>query len=226
MRQALILLLLLPMAAMAEPRPYQASPWPGAPGVEVAVPYSFGTHHQAAAVVQGTVLLDRETLTVRSGQLRVPVAALRSDDAKRDCHLRESLGLDYATSRYPVEHVCNDRNELPGAGGDALVFRDLRLDVSGGRPLDEVGLLVQGKEVRIQVDGSWTVHGVTRPAQLRLAVTADPKDPSALRVRGTAALKLHDFGVVVKTVNVLFVVVSVEDVATLSVDLRLAPAPP
>lgn len=225
---ARLALLLLPASAVwAEPRAYRVvEPPPGTTAIEVAIPYSFGTHHDAASVVQGQVVIDREKLVVEPGQLRVPLAALRSGDPKRDCHLREALGLDYAKSRFPAEHVCNDANELPGSGGDSLAFRELRLDVSGGRPLDDPALLAQGKEVRLEITGRWVLHGVERPALLRLAVSVDPGDPGLLRVRGREIIRLHDFGVVVKQTNVLFVVVSVEDAITVTFDLRFAAAPP
>jgi polyisoprenoid-binding protein YceI len=179
------LLLLTAGAAGTGPRPYRiVEPPPGTTAIEVAVPYSFGTHRNAASVVQGEVLLDREKLVVEPGQLRVPLAALRSDDPKRDCHLREALGLDYARSRFPAEHVCNDENGLPGSGGDSLAFRDIRLDVTGGRPLEDPTLLEQGREVRLEIAGRWVIHGVTRPALLRLTVSVDPRDPQCCGCAG------------------------------------------
>ena len=85
----------------------------------VDVPYSMGTHHEHVTAVDGTVRVDPEALLLEHGRLVILLASFRSDDPKRGCHLREALGLDYARSHFPREHVCDDQNHLPASGPDA-----------------------------------------------------------------------------------------------------------
>jgi polyisoprenoid-binding protein YceI len=215
--------LTLATRALAEPRPYRVVQLDGSTGLVVKVPYTFGTHTQSVSAVQGELQIDRQTLEVAGGRLEVPIAAIRSDSAERDCHLRESLGIDYSRSRFPAEHVCDDRNQLPPSGGDAVAFPAVGLEVKGGKALGDPKLLEQGQEVRVLVEGSWNVHGVTRPARLELTVSADPA-PGSLRVRGRQAFAPRDYGVVVKSAHLLFVAISVADEVTALLDVRLAPA--
>jgi polyisoprenoid-binding protein YceI len=84
-------------------------------------------------------------------------------------------------------------------------------------------MLEQGQQVRLMVEGSWALHGVTRPARLELTVSADPA-PGSLRVRGRQPFALRDYWVVVKNAHVLFVAISVSDEVTALLDVRLAPA--
>jgi polyisoprenoid-binding protein YceI len=216
--------LALASPARAEPQKYFLANRVGnAAAVEVTIPYSFGTHHNVARGVTGDVSIDRDTLAASGGPIRLPVAALTSDDPKRDCHLRESLSLDYKVSHYPADHVCNDRNQLPGAGVDAAAFPEISLALGTTKALDDPHLLDQGKEVRVQVEGTWSLHGVTRPARLQLAVSADAQNPAVLHLRGRETFHLKDFGVVVKTVTVVFVTIAVEDAVTVTFDLLLLP---
>jgi polyisoprenoid-binding protein YceI len=182
-------------------------------GLIVEVPYSMGTHHEHVTAVDGTVRLDPEALRMERGRLVVRLAAFRSDDPKRGCHLREALGLDYARSRYPREHVCDDQNRLPASGPDAIAFPEIVLELSKGEPAAS----------GVDVEGVLTVHGKSRPVRLHLAVSRDASSPGTLRVRGRVPLHLADFGVQVKPAKVLFVSITVADEITVAVDALLEP---
>jgi polyisoprenoid-binding protein YceI len=189
-----------------------------ADGLVIDVPYTMGTHHEHVAEVRGTVRVDPGTLRLEGGRLVVPLAGFRSDDPKRGCHLREALGLDYAHSRYPGEHVCDDRNRLPASGPDAIAFPDIVLELRQGGPA------AAGHAAgEVEVEGTLTVHGVSRPVKLHLAATRAESAPGLLRVRGRVPLRLADFGVAVKPAKVLFVSIGVRDEVTVVVDALLEP---
>ncbi len=188
-------------------------------GLVVDVPYSLGTHHEHVTAVDGSVRIDPETLRLEGGRLVFPLAGFRSDDPKRGCHLREALGLDYARSRFPREHVCDDQNRLPAMGPDAIAFPEIVLELTKEGPAPAV----PGTAGGVEVEGMLTVHGSSRPVRLRLAVARDASVPGTLRLRGRVPLHLSDFGVKVKPANVLFVSITVRDEVTVAVDALLEP---
>jgi polyisoprenoid-binding protein YceI len=188
-------------------------------GLVIDVPYTLGTHHEHVTAVEGTVRVDPQTFRLERGRLVLPLAGLRSDDPKRGCHLREALGLDYARSRYPREHVCDDRNHLPASGPDAIAFPEVVLELTQGEP----AAAAPGADSEVEVAGTLTVHGVSRPVKLHLAAARPASDPGMLRVRGRVPLRLADFGVKVKSAGVLFVSIAVKDEVTVVVDALLEP---
>jgi polyisoprenoid-binding protein YceI len=187
------------------------------------MPYTFGTHRETVTAVTGEILLDPVALEASGGELAVPLDGIRSDDSTRGCHLRSSLGLDYARSRFPKEHACDGRDRLPAEGPDAVAFPEVRIDVTRARSLGDAGALAEGRPVSVDVVGRLTIHGVTRPLRLGLAVTRDPAAPSALRVRGRLPVKLADHDVVVKSARVLLVTISADEEAAVLIDARLVP---
>ena len=228
---ATLLAMALPGIVHGQARPHRvvlsaaASGSAGPAGISLEVPYSLGTHSERVVAAEGEIQLDPATLALAGGRLVVPLSAIRSGDATRECHLREALGLDYARLRYPRDHVCeNDR--LPASGTDAIAFSEIVLDLSGGGPLGDPAVLDRGGEVPVEADGTFAIHGVTRPVRLRLTASRDPSSPGALRLRGRHLFRLADFGVVVKPAKVLFVKISVGDEVTAVVDARLVPLEP
>jgi hypothetical protein len=211
-----------PLAAGAQTRGYRvASPAEGSMA-EAVVVYSLGTHAVKAEQIRGEVSADPSTLASATGVVVIPLAGLHGDGGTRDCHMREALGLDYAAAgaRFPAEHVCDGSDRLPASGPDAVAFPDIRLEVVGIRPLDDLALLDAGKPVRVELDVRWTLHGVTRAAKELARVV---RDGPGLRVRGRATVTLADFGVVVKPTKVLFAEIKVGDAVTVTYDLRFLP---
>ena len=220
----LILAALLPAAGLAEPRTYRvASPAEGSKA-EAVVVYSLGSHTQVAQEIRGGVTLDPTTLASGSGAVVVPIAGIRGDGGTRDCHMREALGLDYAAGgRFPKEHVCDGQDRLPASGAEAVAFPDIRLEVLGSRPLDELALLEAGKPVRVELDVRWTLHGVARPGRELVRVL---RDGAGLRARGRSTVNLAEHGVQVRPTKVLFAEIKVGDAVTVTYDLRLVPVSP
>jgi polyisoprenoid-binding protein YceI len=213
-----------PWPALSEPALYRVAPGKEGPGIEVRLPYSVGTHEVRARAIAGEVRLDPEAPAALSGALSVSLADLISDNRERDCHMREGLGLDYTRSRFPKEHVCKD-DELPKDGADAVAFPEIRFEAraADAPPLSELGA---GTQVPVTVQGTWTLHGVSRPASLSLWLSRDASTPGALRLQGRVPIRLADFGIVIKSASVLFVTISVAEEATVLLDLRLLPARP
>jgi hypothetical protein len=219
--RSLFVAALLPVAALAEPRTYRVAPPAEGSKAEAVVVYSLGTHTQVAQDIHGEVTLDPTTLTGGSGAVVVPIAGIRGDGATRDCHMREALGLDYAAGgRFPKEHVCDGQNRLPASGPESVAFPDIRLEILGARPLDELSLLESGKPVRVELDVRWTLHGVTRQQK---ELTRVVRGGDGLHARGRSTVVLADHGVVVKPTKVLFADITVGNAVTVTYDLRLLP---
>ena len=220
----LALTALLPALAHAENRTYRVAASVEGSKAEAVVVYSLGTHTQTAREIHGEVTLDPTTLASATGAVVVPIAGLRGDGGTRDCHMREALGLDYAAGgRFPTEHVCDGQDRLPASGPESVAFPEIRLEILGARPLDDLGLLEAGKPVRVELDVRWTLHGVTRPSRELVRAL---RDGPGLRVRGRATVVLADHGVVVKPTKVLFAEIKIGDAVTVTFDLRLVPSSP
>jgi polyisoprenoid-binding protein YceI len=214
-----VLAALAASAAGADVQTYRIAQGKEGPGITLSLPYTFGTHGDRVARVAGELRMDPDSPQGVSGTLRVPIDAIVSDSKERDCHMREALGIDYSRSQYPREHVCKD-DRLPAG---VVAYPEIVLQVRGaGAP--PVTTMSVGKESPVSVQALWTIHGVTRPAQLQLAVSRDAKTPGALRIRGKSEVRLSDFGVVVKSAQVLFVSSSVGEVAAVQFDLTLVPS--
>lgn len=178
--------------------------------VTFALGFTLGTHEGKASSARGELTAELEPLSVRGGFIEVPIAALSSDDEKRDCHTRESLGLDYAKSDFPGGHVCED-GKLPNEGKNAVAFPAIRFDIANVTARDAAGNAV--------VKGKWTIHGVTREsAPIPITFTPLLGKKAAFRVHGSAPLSLKDFGIVVKN----FLLISVSDQVTANFDLVFA----
>jgi hypothetical protein len=214
------------LLALAAHRQAHAAPVPytvqlAGRGLEIEVPYSLGTHRERATVVEGSLLLDPDTLALSGGALAFPLDWFHSDSVSRLCHLREAVGLDYARSRFPRSHVCVE-GQLPASGADSIAFPSVQLQLTEGR-LRTAGPLPGSDEAQAVAAGTLTIHGVTRPVQLALSVSRDPSEPGALRIRGRHVLRLADFGIVVMSANLLFVRISVGESVTVAIDARLLP---
>ena len=219
MRSAL-LVAAVAAAAQADPaQAYRLAQGAAGPGITVSLHYTFGTHEVRALRAPGEVRFDPDAPEAVRGSLRVAIDALKSDNAERDCHMREALGLDYAGSRYPKDHVC---------AGDAIpagmvAYPEIVLELQGARAPPVANLAV-GKETPISLEATWTLHGVRRPARLDLTLSRAAQTPGALRIRGSSQIRLQDFGVVVKSATIVFVTSSVDEIATVHFDLTLTPA--
>jgi polyisoprenoid-binding protein YceI len=191
----------------------------GSSGVSFKLPYSMGTHDGVVGKVNGTISYDPKRPGAVSGALSVPIESIRTGNEQRDCHMREALGLDYAKSDYPKEHVCSDAHTLPDSGRNAVVYRDIRFEVTGISGPGGVEPRFD-RECDVEVDGKWTIHGVTHPARVPMKLSPEG---SGFRLRGRMPFSLKAYGIEVKSAHVLFLSISVDDSATAIFDLSLGP---
>ena len=182
-------------------------------GIHFTLPYSLGTHDGDVHVLKGGMTLDLASLSSSAGELHVPINSITTGNEERDCHLQESLGLDYQQSDYPKEHVCT-KNQLPASGKNAVSFPEIILKITSLKKQENNGFT--------EATGSWTIHGVTVPTRLSVKLTFEG---SKLRIQGSQPFSLKAFGIQVKSAHVLFATISVEDQAKLDFNILLESKP-
>jgi polyisoprenoid-binding protein YceI len=64
-----------------------------------------------------------------------------------------------------------------------------------------------GRTSEIEIPGTWTIHGVSRPDRVKATLSAVGTSPLTIRVEGEHTLSLENFGVIVKP----FLIVTVGD---------------
>ena len=180
-------------------------------GIHFKLPYSLGTHDGSVGLIKGGMTLDLSNLSGSAGELHVPISSITTGNEERDCHLQESLGLDYQKSDYPKDHVCND-HKLPTSGKNAVAFPEIILRITS----------MKSTGGQLEATGSWTIHGVTLPASIPLKLVFDG---AKLRVQGKISFSLKAYGIEVKSAHVLFATISVEDQAQVDLNLLMEPKP-
>jgi polyisoprenoid-binding protein YceI len=188
-------------------------------GVTFSLGWTLGTHQGRASRVTGSLDAQIEPLAVTQGEFRVPIAAMSTGSTTRDCHMREALGIDYARSRFPAEHVCAN-DQVPASGPDSVVYPDIVIKVQGMRPAQGAASgpalrLTPMQWVDTQVSFGLSMHGTTRDmsAPMRLQLIK----PDVVQVQMEFEVKLADFGLVVKMPALM----KVEDRAKVKLNLLL-----
>lgn len=197
--------------------------------VSFDISYTAGIHKGTANVVTGSLLLDGTNRLVK-GLFSVPLTSMKTRNETRDCHMREALGIDYAHSGFPANHVCDSLNQTPPTGPDSVVFPNIDFEFTNlvqtsGDALPAV--LVAGTTYTVFLRGKFSIHGQTR--------LLDGGDPSAtlvgkltqdasglLRLQSTFPVVLKDYGIIVKPSKLGFVTISVGEKATVTLNLVLA----
>ncbi|MEQ1875599.1 MAG: YceI family protein [Bdellovibrionia bacterium] len=206
-------LILTATQAHAEPQTFQATARPdGSTGVVFKLPYTGGTHTGLARKILGAIRLDPANLAATTGKIQVPIANIVTGDAKRDCHMRESLGLNYDVSKFPEVHVCDANQNLAPTGPDSIIFPTVDFEISGVA-VPNGTVLRTGQPVTAQVRGRFTIHGVAREISLPAVVTLTTQNELTVQTKG--GLKLADFGIIVKK----FLFITVGEAATLDLNL-------
>ena len=204
----------------AEPSTWTIVPQPGIDlGITFSIGWTLGTHGGRAAQVRGTLRAAPDPLVITQGEFRVPIAAMSTGSATRDCHLPEALGIDYSRSQFPREHVCvNDR--LPTSGPDSVVFPEIVITLRELRPLQQATSptplrLVPNQKIDAQILMGLSIHGVTQ--DLTAPVELQMDDAQRVRVATSFDVALAPFGVVVKMPPLM----SVKDRAKVKLSLLL-----
>jgi hypothetical protein len=182
-------------------------PIPGRSRVSFSLPYTLGRHDGVSRVVEGFLELKGPSGALVQGRLAVPIRSLDAGNRKLECHLQESLGLDYQVSGFPDSHVCDDKEQLPSEGPNSIRFPKIELTLPA----------VSSPSAKGELTATWSIHGVTRSQPLSYEL--EKLASGELRVRAKTSFVLQDFGIIVK--NFLFV--TVDKVAQSEVDVVLAP---
>lgn len=172
--------------------------------VSVRLGYTLGTHRFQNHEVRGQLELHPNN-ELDSASVSFTVSGFKSDNPSLDCHLQESLGLDYSKSDFPDSHVCSD-DRLPAKGKNSIAFPEVTFRSAPDAKLafSEVG----AAPAEHRIKGNWTIHGVSRPVDVSVTLQ---RQGNRIRAKGSAKLALKDFGITVK--KFLFVTVNDEAVA-------------
>ena len=188
----------------------------GSTGITMAVPYTAGVHEITANSVAGEAKADLATQSF-VGQFIVPIDSMKSGNGKRDCHMRECLGLDYSKSKFPGEHVCDNNDALPASGNDGVAFPNVEFDLAGLKGTAGPLTLTPGKTEQAQASGRWTIHGLTKDVVVPATVTTAADGSVEVKIKET--LLIADFKAVVKPV----LGIGVNGDVKVSMDLNLKP---
>jgi polyisoprenoid-binding protein YceI len=192
--QNLIITLLLPLSLFAQTYSLNKSK------IKFKIPYTMGTHEGKSKSLSGSFNLKT------GGKFTIPIESLKTGNQEMDCHLYESLGLNYDNSEFPEEHVCDD-DKLPSEGKNSIVYPDITYTV-------EKVISIEDSENKkaFKLQGFWTIHGKKNSKDYDLVLI---KNENNWTSKLSFELKLSDFDVIVKK----FLFISVDN--TISLDLSL-----
>ncbi len=194
---------------------YQIVPNANTTGVTIVVPYDLGTHHGEASQITGGVLVSNN-FSVITGGFIVPIDAISTGNPTRDCHMRESLGLDYSKSQFPKKHICDAKNQLPQGGVDAVVFQNIEFKLAG--VTGEIASQIKpGNSFAFTANGSWSVHGIEKSISFPLKILV--LENGVLNIKGSVPFSLTDYGIIVKPL----LGIGVKNKMTAEINILLAP---
>lgn len=191
----------------------------GATGIKFSLPYKAGIHHGLSSEIKGQVVTD-ENDQLLSAEFVVPIASLSTNNASRDCHMREALGVDYTNSVFPKEHICNRDNQFPAEGPDSIAYPEILLSFKRFEVAPAVPFPV-GVAVETKVQAVFEIHGVKQEIILPLKVlkSVPSVGHSSLQITGKFIIVLTDYGIVVKPFKLGPFEIGVGEKATVEVDL-------
>jgi hypothetical protein len=170
--------------------------------VSIEIDYTMGEHLLEAEGMSGKVEWDPTTSEIKSGELKMAIANIKSKKSELECHMRESLGLDYLISNFPKNHVCNDEDKIPTAGPNSIKYPEISATLLSVLKIGE-------NEAKVQ----WIIHGEKSVITMPITV-AKGKDGEVLRMNSKWNMKLSDFDIIVKK----FLFIGVKDDVKLKLD--------
>lgn len=213
-------LILLAGASAQSAQDYKIVPKSAADtGIRFDLAYTAGIHHGFSQNVAGDVIINVDPIEARSVTLKIPIDSMTTGDATRDCHMRESLGIDYTNSNFPKDHVC-EKNKIPETGPNSVVYPNIELTILGVRSSDAspAPSLAVGKSATVSANVRLSIHGVSKDLVVPLTITS--KDSKGtLQVTSNFPVLLADFKIIVKK----FLFIKVADTANVKIDLNLVP---
>jgi len=185
-------------------------------GIEFTVPYGpfgFFSHSGKAELDRASLLIDSENLSSMTGEFSVTLAAMNMNNKERNCHMREALGLNYALSEFPSRHICDENFEIPKTGKNAIVYPEILFRILSIKNISQMD-----NEATFEVEGQWTIHGVSKKQILAIKLSPDKEK---MRISTTAKFNLKDYGVKVKPVKVMLLPIEVVDPITVEINLLM-----
>lgn len=174
--------------------------------VSIVVPYTMGEHKLQANGFKGGIEWDSKTNEIKKGQLQLSIMNIQSDKDKLECHLRESMGLDYMASEFPKKHVCDDDNKLPIGGPNSIKYPEIIGTLLAPLKLGE-------NEARV----NWMIHGKSKEMVMPITVSSD-KTSGHISLKSNWKMKLSDFDIIVKK----FLFIGVKDDVSLNLTMSFA----
>jgi len=188
--------------------------------IQFSIPYTMGVHEGSAEALHGGAVTD-ENDNVIGARFQVPIDSIRTGNKERDCHLREALGINYSQSRFPKEHVCDSKNELPLSGPDSVQYPEIVVDFQGMSLPSEPFTIGTPKQFEVKV--KIAIHGVEKiqlwPVMITKIVDSNGVQGFHLMSQFTESLK--DFGIQVKPFALGPIKIGVKDQVTVRVALDL-----
>ncbi len=208
------LLSLVALSAQAAPRTFSAVPGANRnSGVSFSLDYTGGVHQGTVAAVSGTAVMQPEaSFQIASARFVVAIQDLSTANVKRDCHMREALGLDYSTSIFPTQHVCGATNTLPTTGPNAIAFPNAIFT------LDSIENVAATEGVQsFTANGTFEIHGVKQSVKVPMVLTLAQNGSKQLTITGDFSIKLADYGITVMP----FLFITVADTAQVKLNLTM-----
>jgi polyisoprenoid-binding protein YceI len=166
--------------------------------IEFKVNVGIAKHVGSVEVILGKLDIGATTGEVLTGEFNVPIDAMDTGDANRDCHMRESLGLNYDVSDFPEKHVCDSNDKLPTTGVNAVVYEFVTMQIQKvvsaetGAPV----ALKINEAANVIASVNWVIHGVSKLADIKASLKR--LSEKNYQITGATTLKLSDFGIIVK----------------------------
>ncbi|MBF0315866.1 MAG: YceI family protein [Oligoflexia bacterium] len=189
--------------------------------IKFTLGYSLGTHVGKVYAGTGFVTLEAGQLETLRGEFHIPIAAIRTgNDATRDCHLRESLGLNYQLADYPARHICDSNDMLPETGGASIKYPWIHFTIDKSVLLSSESDFATTRKAQIRIFGTWEMHGQKFSSDYPFSVEFS-QDGSSFTTKGDLVLNFDDFGIQVKPVRVFGFSLSVDEMIKLKLNLLM-----
>jgi len=185
-------------------------------GIEFTVPYGpFGlfSHEGKAELDRASLLIDSENLLSMTGEFSVTLAGMSMSSKEKNCHMRESLGLNYSVSDFPAKHICDENGELPKTGKNAIVYPEILFRILSIKNISQAD-----NEATFEVEGQWTIHGISRKQILPIKLSPDKEK---MRISTIAKFRLSDYGLKIIPVSVFLLPLKVTEPITVEINLLM-----
>lgn len=168
--------------------------------ISFSAPYTFGVHEGKSNKLSGNIVISQMS------KLVLPIESLKTENSEINCHLYEALGLDYKTSDFPDEHVCED-DKLPVEGKNKLAFSNITYHISNSTVIDD-----STTQTKLRLEGELEVHGVKKKEIWDITIN---NTGEKLTTKTKKKIVLADYGIIVKK----FLFIKVKGTVEVEIDI-------